>query len=140
MPLCRTVTLQGNISTEIDFPIGEVENILEGEWHIALSSLSLHYGSTRVDRSLISVTTNFVTQKTVDKDTKQVITEEASLGITTFGGNSENQLVTLGFRNRDFLYVNRAQNILVVTIKNVETGRPVSGAEAILLLCLKRVR
>ncbi len=140
MPLCRTVILQGDIQKSISFPIGDVENILDGEWHIALSSLSLRYGNSHIHKSLISVSTNFVTQKTIDQTSKQAIVEEASLGITTFGGNSANQVVTLGFRNRDFLYVNKAQRMLVVTVQDIETGRPVSGAKAILLFCLKRVR
>ncbi len=139
MPLCRTVTLQGDVADKIYFRIGDVENILDGEWHVALSSVSLHYGNDRKDRAFISVTTNFVTQSTVDSS-GNITVEEATLGITTFGGNTENQLITLGFRNRDFLYVNRAQHILSVTIKNIETGAPVSGAKAIVLLCLKRVR
>ncbi len=139
MPLCRTVTLQGDISDKIQYRIGDVENILDGEWHIALSSVSLHYGNDRQEKTLITVSTNFVTQRTIDPSGK-IAVEEASLGITTFGGNSENQLVTLGFRNRDFLYVNKAQHTLSVTIRNVETGARVFGAKAILLLCLKRVR
>ncbi len=140
MPLCRTYILQGDISEKINFRIGDVENILDGEWHIALSSLSLHYGLARAERALISISTNFVTQNTIEPNTGSIIAEEASLGITTFGGNSENQLVTLGFRNRDFLFVNRAQSTLSVTIKDIETGTSVSGAKAILLFCLKRVR
>ncbi len=140
MPLCRTITLRGDISNKINFRIGDVENILDGEWHIALSSLSLHYGTNRAERALISITTNFVTQTTIEESSGNVIQEKASLGITTYGGNSENQLVTLGFRNRDFLYVNKAQSTLSVTIKNIETGNHVRGAKAILLFCLKRVR
>ena len=139
MPLCRTVTLQGNISETIKFPIGMVEDITDGEWHVALSSVSLHYGSQLIEKCLVSVSTNLVTQKSVNSR-GEVVKEEASLGITTFGGNTANQLVTLGFRNRDFLYVNQAQSVLGVNIRNIETQNNLAGAKAVILLCLKRVK
>ncbi len=139
MPHCRTVVLQGDIGSEIKFAIGQVENILDGEWHIAISSLSLRYGPSKVNRSLVSISTNFVTQNSINSD-GDIVLEEAPLGITTYGGNSENQVVTLGFRNRDFLYVNKAQQNLCINIKNAEDGSRMTGAKAIVLLCLKRVR
>ncbi len=116
-----------------------VEDITDGEWHVALSSVSLHYGSQLIEKCLVSVSTNLVTQKSVNSR-GEVVKEEASLGITTFGGNTANQLVTLGFRNRDFLYVNQAQSVLGVNIRNIETQNNLAGAKAVILLCLKRVK
>jgi hypothetical protein len=129
--------LHGSTSTPISTDIGLIEpSITSGKWCIRLNTVGFEY-LQRVTPKIVIISSNFVMSKQLNK--KQELTVEPSpLAMSYMGGNSSAHKV-IGFKSQEYLEVNSAQGRLEIYIKSANDGQFVQGANATILVHLKRV-
>ena len=137
MSALRSCVLRGQLEGPITFPFGLIENIREGTWQIAFSSVSFAYTSN-IRSTFLAVSSNYVTGFTVNAS-KELVSSEVIMNIIHIKGSAGSKGI-VGFRQRDFYQVTDPTEDLTIHFVDVQTGRPVTGSEVIVHALLKRVR
>ncbi len=134
-----SVLLKGPISSDLNYALGEIENIHEGSWQITISSVGFTYTAVRPEPPRhLAISSNFVMGKFVDAN-KQSSAGQAILNICIFGGKSQGTKVVIGMKQQTFFAVNNAQQNLSLRFTDVETSKYASGADVVVLALLRRV-
>ncbi len=142
--MLRSILLKGRVDQTLKYPLGLIEKIQEGEWQIALSTISFIYDAKdqenpkEIPREVIKVTTNYVMNQEVN-ELGEVVYIPAVLSTLRYGAAHESKS-TIGFKNQNFYVVNNPQQELQVSLKTVDTNKMTEGSTVFLLLLLRRVR
>ncbi len=133
-----TVLLEGPVGTPLTYNIGLLDDLFEGQWELAVSSVGFNYTGV-TSPSVLKIQCNCVTGKFVDARS-QLYTAESVLNIAIFGGKAVGTKIVIGMKQRDFFGINTPQQILRVSLIDVETNTFVNGsAKAIILMVFRRV-
>ncbi len=143
MACVKPVLLKGNITETLRFPLGKIESIQEGEWQLALLSVSFAYNSKeehpdKIERKLIKVTSNYVMTQEINEQAEKVVVP-AVLSVLEYG-SFHGAKKTIGFKNQIFYSINNPEQDLVVKFSTVDTNFMLTGANVFLLLLIKRIR
>ena len=133
-----TALLQGPVNGELTYNIGLLDDLFEGQWELAVSSVGFHYTGATTP-SILKLQCNCVSGKFVDAN-KQLYTAESVLNIAIFGGKAIGTKIVIGMKQRDYFAVNTPQQILRFSFKDVETDTFVTGsARAVVFVVFRRV-
>ncbi len=134
----HTLLLSGPIEKPLQFPVLRLHCVNEGEWELAIASVSLVYNK-RIPRSLAAISCNYVLTSNINKN-KDIISSNQILGITTIGKSIGEKHTIISFK-RDYFVINRADPTLFFYFKNLEKEEePFAGATVYLYLYLRRKR
>ncbi len=140
--MLRSILLKGSIDQTLTYPVGSIVKIYEGEWQLALSTISFLYDKKEktnpIPREILTLTTNFIMAEDIN-ERSEVILAPAILSMVKFGA-ANNAKSTIGFRNQNFFKVNNPQQELQLDLKTVDTKKTTEGASVFILLLLRRVR
>ena len=102
-----TVLLDGPVVSELTYNIGLLDDLFEGQWELAVSSVGFNY--TRVTSpSVLKIQCNCVTGKFVDARS-QLYTAKSILNIAIFGGKAIGTKIVIGMKQRDYFVINTPQ-------------------------------
>ncbi len=143
MPPVKSVLLKGSIDETLRFPLGKLENIQEGEWQLALVSVSFRYNSREehpgnIPREILKVTTNYVMTQELNEHSEKVVVP-ATLSLLEYGGVHGSKK-TIGFKNQIYFTVNNPEQDFVVKFSTVDTNQMVTGSNVFLFVVVKRIR
>ncbi len=140
----RSILLKGTIEETLTYPMSLVENILEGEWQLALSTISFLYNEKdeenpkEIPREVLKVTANYVMGQDVN-EFKEVTYSPLVLSTVRYGA-AHGSKSTIGFKNQNFFRVNNPQQELSISLKTIDTDMMTEGSIVFLLILLRRVR
>ncbi len=140
----RSILLKGRIDQTLTYPVGLIAKINEGEWQIALSTISFIYekedkqNPKPIPREILAVTTNYIMAEDINERSEVILASEV-LSLVQYGG-PHNSKRSIGFRNQNFFLINNPQQELRVDLKTVDTNQRTEGAAVFLLLLLRRIR
>ncbi len=132
----RSYVLTGELGTKLQFPIARTEDILSGTWEMAFSTISFQYLETRTP-VLLRITCNLVMGHSVNSQ-GELTSEEATLNILMVNPTLGSRGI-VGFRQRDFYEINRAQRDMVITIAGLQE-ETLPRALVFLHVLLRRIR
>ncbi len=132
-----SVLLEGPINTELTYHVGLLDNITEGLWELAIASVAFSYFEV-TQPYILKIQCNSVLGPFVDSNL-QVYTSQRVLQLVIFGGKSVGHKVVIGMKQRDFVTINRPEQVLSVTLKNVETDGFVTGAHVYMTIVFRRI-
>ncbi len=139
----RSVLLKGTVDQILKYPLRLVMDITEGEWQIALSTISFKYYTRSehqedIPRKVLQLSSNYVITQDVN-ERNEVISTEAVLSTIFYGGKhgTEN---TIGFKNQNFFTVTNAEQELQIKLTTIDQNDFTTGASVFLLVLLRRVR
>ena len=139
----KSVLLKGRVDQTLKYPVGRIIDITEGEWQLALSTISFKYYSKSkhnqdIPRKVLQLTSNYVMTKDID-ERDEVVSTEAVLSTVYYGGRHGTE-TTIGFKNQNYFTVTNAEQELQITLSTIDTKELISGASVFLLILLRRMR
>ncbi len=132
-----SVLLEGPINTVLKYNVGLLENLNEGLWELAISSVAFSYIEA-TQPSILKIQCNSVMGSFVNANL-QVYTSERILQLVIFGGKAVGHKMVIGMKQRDYVLINKTQQILEVTLKDVERNDFVSGANVYMTIVFRRI-
>ncbi len=142
----RSILLKGTVDQTLTYPVGSVVQIFEGEWQLALSTLSFVYDKedkvnpNPISREILALTTNYVMAEDINERSELVLAPEI-LSMVQFGGpRAHGSKVSIGFKNQNFFCVNHPEQELRLSLKTVDTQKTTKGAAVFVLVLLRRAR
>ena len=140
----RSVLLKGRVDQTLTFPLGRIVKIMDGEWQIALSTISFFYAPKdeenpkAIPREVLEVTSNYVMLEDIN-ERNEIILSPGVLSMVQYGGGHGTKS-TIGFRNQNFFSINNPQQQLTISLKTVDTKQFTEGAIVFLLVLVRRIR
>ena len=110
MAALKSVLLKGTIDQSLKYPLGLVHEITEGDWQIALSTISFKFHAKTqhepdIPRRVLKITSNYVMTHDVN-ERNEIIYTPAVLSTIFYGGKHGTE-TTIGFKNQNFFQVNK---------------------------------
>ena len=143
MVFLKPIVLRGTIDQTLKYPLGQIENIQEGEWQLSLISVSFIYDNknkhpAEIPRKVLKVTSNYVLTTDINERSEK-ITVQAPLAVLRYGA-AHASVATIGFRSQLCYTINNPEQELSIKFITIDTNTMTSGASVFLYLVLKRVR
>ena len=139
----KSVLLRGTVDQTLKYPLGLILDIMEGEWEMALSTVSFKYYSRSkhqedIPRKVLQLTSNYILTQDVN-ERNEVISTEAVLS-TVFYGAKHGSEMTIGFKNQNYYRVNHPHQELQISLTTIDEKKFLTGASVFLLVLLRRTR
>ncbi len=131
----KTVVLQGNVKEKISYEIGLAENIIRGQWQVAVASVAFQFNSRT--NTFLTLSSNQVQQQHV-LPSGEVYLSPTVLAVVHCRGSAGNRTL-LSFKQRDMFTINAAQRKLELSFATAQPGEELPDVHALILLLLQRV-
>ncbi len=143
MVILKPILLRGTIDQTLKYPLGQIENIQEGEWQLSLISVSFIYNKRNehpadIPRKILKISSNYILTSDINERSEK-ITVQAPLAVVRYGA-AHGTVATIGFRSQLNYPINNPEQELVIKFTTVDTNMTTSGASVFLYGALKRVR
>ncbi len=134
-----TVLLNGNIESDLTYPIGIIEQVNEGQWEISVSSIAFQYtANSPPPVSHVTVSCNFVMGKFVNASLEPFV-DQAVLNLLVYGNKPKGMRTIIGLKQREYFSVNNAQQVLRLSLKDSQSGQRLFGSVVTALILLRRI-